>query len=155
MKKTYFFILILVLLLSVSCEQKADIEAERAAVKAVLDGYVASIEDEDMELYAKNVAHDPEMVNYGGFGGPIIGWDALKQVIENQNASLSETKIKVNDMAIHVSENGKLAWATCLWSLKAMMGENPIDLPVRCTWILEKRDGKWIIVHFHKSMAAG
>jgi uncharacterized protein (TIGR02246 family) len=155
MRKTAILLVLSAFLVTVSCEQKANIEAETAAVKAVLDDYVASIEDEDMELYAKNMAHDPDMVNYGGFGGPIIGWDALKQVIENQNASLSETEIEVSNMAIHVSETGKLAWATCLWSLKAMMGENPIELPVRCTWILEKRDGKWVIVHFHKSMAAG
>ena len=155
MKKTSIFILILALLLTVSCEQKADIEAERAAVKTVLDDYVACVENEDMELYAKNVAHDPDMVNYGGFGDPIIGWDALKEVMDNQNAQLSETEIEVSDMAIHVSETGKLAWATCLWKLKATMGESPVELPIRCTWILEKRDAGWVIVHFHKSMAAG
>ncbi len=155
MKKTSIFILILALLLTVSCEQKADIEAESAAVNAVLDSYVASVEDEDMELYAENVSHDPDMVNYGGFGDPIIGWDALKEVMDNQNAQLSETEIEVSDMAIHVSETGKLAWATCLWTLKAMMGESPIELPIRCTWVLEKGETGWVIVHFHKSMAAG
>jgi ketosteroid isomerase-like protein len=153
--KASVLVVLLAFAIVLSCEQKADIEAERVAVKAVLVDYVASIEDEDMELYAENVAHDPEMVNYGGFGDPIIGWDALKEVMDNQNAQLSETEISVNDMAIHVSETGKLAWATCLWKLNAMMGENPIELPIRCTWILEKRDTGWVIVHFHKSMAAG
>ena len=135
--------------------QKADIEAEKAAVKAVLDQYVTSVENEDMDAYAQLVAHDSEMMNFGGFGDPIVGWDALKQVMDGQNTALSETEISVSNLAIHVSEMGDLAWATCLWNLKAIMGENPIELPIRCTWVLEKRDTKWLIVHFHKSMAQG
>jgi len=154
MRKVYVLFLALALMLTVSCQQKADIEAEKAKVKVVLDEYVTSIENEDMDLYAKNFAPDPQMVNFGGFGAPIAGWDALKKVIEDQNAALAETKITVSDLAIHVSETGNLAWATCLWNLKAIMGGNPVELPVRCTWILEKRDNRWIIVHFHKSMAA-
>jgi uncharacterized protein (TIGR02246 family) len=156
MNKLTVVLMVAALAFLASCgPQKADIEAEKAAVKAVLDQYVASVENEDMNNYAQLVAHDNKMMNFGGFGDPIVGWDALKEVMEGQNEALSETEITVSDMAIHVSEMGNLAWATCLWNLKATMGENPIELPIRCTWVLEKRDSKWLIVHFHKSMAHG
>ncbi len=154
MRKIPFFVLALTFILFISCQQNVNIESEKTAIKTVLDNYIASIEQEDLELYARNMAQDPDMVNFGGFGDPIIGWDALKKVIEDQNATLSQTKIDVTNLAIHVSETGKLAWANCLWSFKAVMGENPIELPVRCTWILEKRGNNWVIVHFHKSMPA-
>ena len=154
MNRVAVTLMVATFVLIASCgPQKVDVEAERAQVKAVLDHYVTAVETEDMELYASHMTHEPMMMNFGGFGGPIVGWDALKETMEGQNAALSETKIKVSDLAIHVSEEGKLAWATCLWNLKAMMGENPIELPIRCTWVLEKRDNKWQIVHFHKSMA--
>ncbi|MFB0561422.1 MAG: nuclear transport factor 2 family protein, partial [Candidatus Lokiarchaeia archaeon] len=130
-----------------------DIEAERAQVKALLGSYVASVESEDMELYARNVSHDAAMVNFGAMGEPIVGWAALMEVMMGQNAALSETEIDVSDMVIHVSEDGKFAWATSLWNLKAVMGENPVELPVRCTWILEKQENRWVIIHFHKSVA--
>ena len=130
-----------------------DVAAEKTLINSVLDNYVASIEKEDLDLYAKCVAHDADMVNFGAMGGPIIGWRALRQVIEGQNASLSETKINVSDMKIHVSADGKSGWATCLWDLNAKMGENPVSLPVRCTWLLEQKEGGWVIVHFHKSVA--
>jgi uncharacterized protein (TIGR02246 family) len=156
MNRIVVILMLAAIVLPVSCgPQKADIEAEKAAVKAVLDQYVTSVENEDMNTYAQLVVHDSEMMNFGGFGDPIVGWDALKEVMEGQNEALSETEITVSDMAIHVSEMGNLAWATCLWNLKAIMGENPIELPIRCTWVLEKRDSKWLIVHFHKSMAHG
>lgn len=143
-------------LVFVACEQPAvDIEAETAAVNKVLDEYVESVEAENMDAYAELVSHDSAMVNFGGFGKPIIGWDALKKVMEGQNEMLSETKIEVSGLKISISADGKLAWATCTWSLKAMMAENEVELPIRCTWVLEKREGGWIIVHFHKSMPAG
>jgi uncharacterized protein (TIGR02246 family) len=153
MSRVFILLVALGVMLTMSCQQKVDIEAEKAQVKGVLDDYVRAVETEDMELYANNMAHDATMMNFGGFGGPIVGWEALEKVMDGQNAALSETKITVSDLAIHVSDNGKLAWATCLWNLKAKMGENPVELPVRCSWVLEKRDNKWTIIHFHKSMA--
>jgi len=139
------------------CQKTApavDIEAEKAQIQSVLSNYVTSIENEDMDLYAKCVAHDADMVNFGSMGDPIIGWEALRKAIEDQNAQLSETKISVAGTKVHVSEDGKLAWATCLWDFGTKMGESPVLLPVRCTWVLEKREGAWVIVHFHKSVAA-
>ena len=153
MIKVLMVFLALSVMLTMSCQQKVDIEAEKAQVKGVLDDYVRAIETEDMDLYANKIAHDATMMNFGGFGVPIVGWEALKKVMDGQNAALSETKITVSDLAIHVSDDGKLAWATCLWNLKAKMGENPVELPIRCSWVFEKRDNKWTIVHFHKSMA--
>jgi ketosteroid isomerase-like protein len=154
MRRVYVIFLALALMLTISCQQKAGTEAEKAKVNKVLENYITSIENEDMDLYAKVMAHVPDMVNFGTSENPIVGWDALKKVIEDQNAALSETKITVSDLAIHVSESGNLAWATCLWNFKSKIGENPIELPVRCTWILEKQGPDWVIVHFHKSVAA-
>jgi uncharacterized protein (TIGR02246 family) len=154
-KMKYIAVVLLGLFLA-GCEMvEVDTAAETAAVNAVLDSYVKAVLDEDMTTYSKNVAHDATMVNFGGFGEPINGWSALEDIMEQQNAALSETRIEVSDLMIHVSPDGKLAWATCLWTLEALMGEDPVALPLRCTWVLEKRDGNWVIVHFHKSMAAG
>jgi len=146
-----------IILLLFACQQKTvvDVEAEKAAVAGVLDNYVKSIIDEDMDLYGQVVAHDADMVNFGAFGDPIIGWEALKTVIAGQNEMLSGTSIDVSDVNIHIGPNGVIAWATSLWGLKAMAGENEMNLSVRCTWVLEKRDSGWVIVHFHKSIAAG
>ncbi|MGB7053785.1 MAG: SgcJ/EcaC family oxidoreductase [bacterium] len=144
-----------ILALSVCAQPTVDIETERTAVNTLLDEYVKSVETENMQTYAKLVAHDTTMVNFGGFGKPIVGWDALKRVMEGQNEMLSETMIEVKGLQIRVSADGKLAWATCLWNLKAMMAENPVELPIRCTWVLERGEAGWKIVHFHKSMPVG
>lgn len=164
MRKASVLLAVLVMTVLVGCQQETrieieetaevDVEAEMAAVKALLENYVTSVQNEDLDLYARNVAGDADMVNFGVFGDPIVGWEELKEVIENQNAGLFQTKITVSDLKIHVADAGDVAWATSTWNFTAMMGENPVELPVRCTWVCEKRAGVWVVAHFHKSVAS-
>jgi len=137
------------------CSRRVDLEQQKQEIGAVLNRYVQSITREDMEEYAKHIAHDTEMMNFGAFGAPIVGWEALRGVIEGQNAGLDSTRIDQDQVQIHVLPGGANAWATSLWRFRATAGQNTLDLPVRCTWVLEKREGSWIVVHFHKSIAAG
>jgi ketosteroid isomerase-like protein len=144
--------MMLVAIIGCKPQPVVDMDAEIAAINALLGEYVKSVETENMELYAKLVSHDTTMVNFGSFGKPIKGWDGLVKVMEGQNELLSDTKITVGDLKIYVSADGKTAWARCLWTLKAKMADNPVELPVRCTWAFENG---WMIVHFHKSLPAG
>lgn len=140
------------LALMVACRSGVNQETEREKIKLALDSYITSIETENIDLYAKIFSHDQDMTNFGTSEPPIVGWDSLKKIIEDQNAALSQTKIVASDLAIHVSKEGDFAWATDLWDFRAMIGEQAIQIPVRCSWILEKRDGQWVITHFHKSV---
>jgi len=132
-----------------------DVESAEADVRALLDRYVQCVEQEDMEQYAQVVAHDAAMMNFGAFGGPIVGWGGLQTVMEGQNAALADIEIDQSDVRVHVLPGGDNAWATSLWQFKASAGEDQLNLPVRCTWQLERREGAWGVVHFHKSIAAG
>lgn len=130
-----------------------NVEAEKSAVKSVLDGYITSIENADIQLYGKILSHNSYMVNFGTDATErIVGWDALREVIVAQNAALSGTKIAQSDVTINIASDGRFAWATSMWDFRATMAGQSIELPARCTWILEKQDSDWIIVHFHKSV---
>lgn len=148
---------VIALLAIIGCKTQpaVDIEAEVEEINTLLADYVKSVETENMETYANLVVHDTTMMNFGAFGKPVLGWEALIKVMEGQNGLLSDTKITVSGLRIYVSADGKIAWARCLWTLKAKMAENPVELPIRCTWVLEKREAGWVIVHFHKSLPAG
>lgn len=155
MKHVFIICIIAALTLLTGCQKAVNPETEKPAIKDVLDNYILSIEKEDIDLYGKIFIHDPDMVNFGtGAAERIVGWDALRKVIEDQNAALSETKITQSDVTINVSPDGKFAWATSLWSFTATMEGQVMQLPVRCSWILEKKENSWIIVHFHKSVGA-
>ena len=141
--------------LILACAQPVDLEQSKQEINSILDQYVASVELENMEQYASIVCHDAEMVNFGAFGAPIVGWEALQAVMEGQNAGLDSIKVTPSEVQIYVFPSGTHAWATSLWRFQAKAGENALDLPVRCTWVLEKRGEEWKIIHFHKSIAAG
>jgi ketosteroid isomerase-like protein len=147
--------IITALIFVIGCQKAVDTSAEKSAIKDVLNSYVLSIENEDIELYGNIFVHDSAMVNFGtGAKERIVGWDTLKKIIEAQNAALSGTKITQSEVTVNVSPDGRFAWATSLWDFKATMDSQAMELPVRCSWILEKLGKDWKIVHFHKSVGA-
>jgi len=155
MKYIFIFFITIILTIVSACQGSVDKEAEKSAIKTVLDKYIFSIEKEDIEQYSKIFVHNPDMVNFGtGAKERIVGWDTLRKVIEDQNAALSETKITQSDVTINLSQNAQFAWATSLWDFKATMDGQVMQLAVRCSWILEKNGSGWKIVHFHKSIGA-
>jgi ketosteroid isomerase-like protein len=158
MRRNIVAVVLLSLISCLACQPSqpvVDIETEKTAIRNVLSAYVRAVEAEDLAMYSQNVAHDESMTNFGAFGPPIIGWDALREVIAGQNEALSEINITEHDVSITLCDGGDQAWATSRWDFGAMMGEQPRDLNVRCTWVLKKAAGAWTIVHFHKSVSAG
>jgi ketosteroid isomerase-like protein len=155
MKHLSIIFIITTLILVMGCQKVVDTAAEKSAINGVLDSYITSIENEDIELYGKIFVHDSAMVNFGtGATERIVGWDALRKAIEAQNAALSETKISQSDVTINISPDGQVAWATSLWDFKSTMNAQILQMPIRCSWILEKIGIDWKIIHFHKSAGA-
>ena len=156
MNNSFTAILLLIVILISGCQQQEqiNIQNEKASIKKTLDNYVKSIVDEDMGLYSEIVAQDSNMINVGGGVNLswIEGWTHLKDVMNGQNDAFSETEVNVTKERIFVSPTGRDAWAVTLWNLKTVLSDgNNYLLPLRCTWVLQKRDNKWIIVSFHKS----
>ena len=128
------------------------IDVESAAVADMLNRYVEAVEERDLVSYAKVVAHDDDLAWYGSMPGQIVGWSAVEQVMQGMFEAGSDIKITQTDLRIHFSPDRQLAWATCLWDWREKMGEELAAVPVRCTWVLERRDADWVIVHWHKSV---
>jgi len=133
-----------------------DLAAEEQAIRSLLDDYVTAKEQEDMELYARVLAHDSEMVNIApGANAYFVGWDSLKKAVEAEFAMVTGTKINTRDLKIIVQRDGKIAWATARWDWQANVDNQPMQLSGRVTFIFEKREAGWIIVHFHGSVGMG
>ena len=125
---------------------------ERTAIKAGIDAWISAVESKDNALLPRVVAQDADLVWIGaGAGEWLAGYEALEQAMQAQNAALDDIHIEVSAETIHVSAEADMAWATNQWIFNARMGDQALALPLRCTWVLEKRQGRWVIVHFHKS----
>ena len=141
-------------LLITACSQKVDIETEKVKVKTVVDQFEEVLETEDMELLSMIFAHDTDMVNFGTDAAErIVGWESLKELMQKQNASFENTKITVKDQVIKVSKHGNTAWFSEIVDWDLIAQEQPVSLEgSRFTGVLEKRNGKWVIVQFHASI---
>lgn len=128
------------------------IDVEVAAVADTLNRYIEAVEARDLVRYATVVAHDDNLAWYGSMPGQIVGWSEVETVMQGIFAAGSDIKIIQTDVRIHLSPDRQLAWATSLWDWRESMGEKLTAVPVRCTWVLERRDADWVIVHWHKSV---
>lgn len=127
-------------------------QIEREAIRSAMQAWIASVEGKDMKLLPAIVTHDPDIVWIGSSVNDwIVGWEGLNLAMQAQNAALDDIRISVSEETLHIHPEARFAWATNRWVFKAMAGGQQIELPLRCTWILEKREAGWVIVHFHKS----
>ncbi|OGO38082.1 MAG: hypothetical protein A2W35_21845 [Chloroflexi bacterium RBG_16_57_11] len=127
---------------------------ERTAIKAGIDAWITAVEGRDITQLPHVVTQDAGSVWIGsGATDWLEGYEALEQAMQAQNAALEDIHIDVSQESIHISPHGDMVWATNQWVFNGHMGDQPLALPLRCTWILQKQDDRWVIVHFHKSAA--
>jgi ketosteroid isomerase-like protein len=81
-----------------------------------------------------------------------IGWAAQKGRLNEVFAQFDDFWIKPNnDLAIHSGID--MAWVTATWKafIKPRQGSEQY-LEGRSTFVLQKRESKWLVVHDHVSM---
>jgi len=131
-----------------------DLNAEKAAVKTVLDKVVELSEKGDIKLAEKIFAKDTDMIHFGTDAAErLVGYEAAIKSLEQQNAALEEIKITVRDQEIRVHKSGTVAWYSEIIDFKGKAQGQPFAIAgMRQTGILDKRDGNWVIVQTHSSI---
>ena len=154
MSKLSVLIPLIALLLLSACTPELDLAAEKAKVKIVVDQLEEAFESEDIDLYGSIIAKDPDMVNLGtDVGERIVGWETLMEQYRQQNASYENTELTVSDQVIKLNATGNTAWFSEIvdWEVDSQ-GEHFSVKGSRLTGVLEKRDGKWLVVQMHTSV---
>jgi ketosteroid isomerase-like protein len=122
-------------------------------IHAALMKWIDAVEGRELDMLPEVVAPDPSLVWIGtDVTDWVTGYSQLEQIMQAQNNALQDIDITVSDETIHTYPNADYAWATNRWVFRARAGRQVLELPLRCTWILEKRAPGWRIVHFHKSV---
>ncbi len=155
MKRPVFLLLVVALAVA-GCAppQTADLEAQRVAVKSVVDDFATVLETKDMDLFAGIMAHDSDMVAFGTDASERwVGYDAIRAAVQAQLTAFDAVALTVRDQVIHVHPSGLVAWVSEVTDWQITQDENQVDLPgVRLTGVLEMRDGSWVFVQFHVSV---
>lgn len=121
-------------------------------VKTVTDALnqnAAAFVKGDMATLNKLWAND-EFVTVFESGHANYGWtDYRDNHLAPEMKEMKNTKYSYSDIKVKV--DGKTAWATMRYAISADIGERHIDGGGLATAVLEKRDGRWQIVHWHSS----
>ena len=123
--------------------------ADEKAVTNVLMQQAAAVEKGDLTILEKLWAND-ESVTVFESGHANYGWkDYRENHLGPELKEFKNTKYAFSDLKVKV--DGKTAWATFKYTISAEMKERKIEGSGLGTAILEKRGGKWVIVHWHSS----
>lgn len=154
-------LILIVTIFNSSCSKKSVKEIPVKAKKPVqeeimstLDGMFTAYEKRDIEAIMSFYSKDADMVVIG------IGSDKKRIGPEELRAGFKQDFAKANTgveiclpwTLISISESGSTAWVAvdAVYSLKTKGKIN--DIPFRMTSVLEKFDGKWLIVQSHSSV---
>lgn len=155
--KNFILIVTVAFLMMSACTQKVDLETEKVKVKVVVDQLIQVLETEDVELLSKITAHDVDMVNFGtDVTERIVGWEALKELMQKQFATSETSKLSVKDQVIKVHDSGKVAWFSEIIDWDIISQGQAVKLKgLRATGVLEKRNGNWVYIQLHYSVPVG
>jgi uncharacterized protein (TIGR02246 family) len=155
MKAKLFITLITLLVMNISCQKKVNIDAEKTAVNAVINDMEKVFETNDAELLSKIVSHNPDNIFLGTDAAEcFVGYDNFMEAQKRFFISVEKGgEMTFRDVVTKIGKNGDVAWVSCLMDWKGKSQGQPFAYEgLRMTIVLEKQDGKWLIVHLHGSV---
>ncbi len=105
----------------------------------------------DIEKLHKDYAEDVSIVN-GAWAPPILGWTNYLAVYQQQRARMQQVRMDRTNTYIKVS--GTMAWACYQWDFAGVVDSQQTESQGQTSLVLEKRNGRWVVVHNHTSLAA-
>lgn len=133
----------------------SSISPDVAEVKGVVDQFSRMWETQDMDIFDELIANDSDIVIIGTDRAEfIIGFDDYRDTRMRQFDSFNNVEHSVKEQTIHVSDQGNVGWFTTIYDMFLIDSEEkPIKLDgIRVSGVVERRDGRWQIVHLHTSM---
>jgi ketosteroid isomerase-like protein len=103
----------------------------------------------DTERMHKNYVDDVSVVN-GGWAQPIIGWGNYEMLFKQQRATMQQ--VRLDRANTYIKVNGVTAWACFQWDFSAVVNGAPSAARGQTTYVLVKRDNRWLIAHDHTSV---
>jgi ketosteroid isomerase-like protein len=143
-------------IIEVSGMSKGKQPDEKAVISKVIHDSILWALTKDVAMQQDTMAHDEDLlIIWTGSTHITSGWKEHEKSFETwMDPRFKAVRTEVRDLAIHVSRSGDVAWYSATlddvvsWDGKAgRFGEG-----LRWTGVLEKRDGRWVIVQMHASL---
>ncbi|PIU58019.1 MAG: hypothetical protein COS89_02570 [Deltaproteobacteria bacterium CG07_land_8_20_14_0_80_38_7] len=126
-----------------------DIEGVKNAINRYLNGYV----EKNIDAIEDAILQSNDTIGIGTDENELWrGWAEIKSATERQLKAFSQINFKRGKTITNFSDDGTVAWFAEELSGKICSGKSEHTCHIRFTGILEKRNNKWEIVQFHRSI---
>jgi ketosteroid isomerase-like protein len=106
----------------------------------------------DPEKLHQCYADDVTIVS-AAWSAPVFDWKNYLPLYQQQRARM--TQVRMDRSNTFTKVNGTSAWATYQWDFSGTVDGQPMTSQGHTTLVMEKRNGKWLIVLNHTSVAEG
>lgn len=123
-------------------------------VRSTIEQFFQAMDTQDRNLLERILAHDADMVHIGTEQDEIWkGGDALWTATEEQFQGLEYYKASIRDLTLSIAPSGEVAWYFHLLDARIKSnGTESILQGARFTGVLERREGRWVMVQTHVSL---
>jgi hypothetical protein len=130
-------------------------ETEIDSVKAAIHHSIGWAKNKDFRLLYSIIANDSDYLEVDPDPGIIRGFSQFKKNEALWNSpDFKSVGYNIRDLTISLSKNRDVAWYYCvLDDINEWKGQSACWMNTRWTGVLEKRDGRWVIVQMHFSFA--
>jgi hypothetical protein len=137
--------------------EQSSAQAEKEVIAQVIRDNIGWALTKDRALSESTMAHDEDLFYFWTASTfTVRGWKQHVKYFDMwMDPRFKAVRTEVRDLHVYLSHSGDVAWYDAIlddvveWDGKLGGGED-----IRWTGVLEKRDGKWVIVHMHASLAA-
>jgi ketosteroid isomerase-like protein len=138
-----------------SMSQQPDRQVEIAEIKGVIENSIGWAGNKDKDLLFSCFADDEELFYFcPRDDGTIHGYQAFVELTEGffMHEDFKAIRYEVKDLYVGLSRSGDVAWYHArLDDYNEWKGQPANWEDVRWTGVLEKRNGRWVIVQMHFS----
>jgi ketosteroid isomerase-like protein len=124
--------------------------------ESVLQAVIRANSEKDLGALEKYMAKDPDLVVYSVGGRKYVGWSELAKAMQEEFDAAKHIDVTITD--IQVWQHGDVAWFAMELNYNRLEGneegQKPMVLPLRDTGVLERRNGRWLLVSWHESLQA-
>jgi hypothetical protein len=132
-----------------------DQEAEKREIARVVGSVIGWAKTKDLDLFFGSIAQDEDYISVTPGPRVIKRFEDVKQNVPFwMSQDFQYVRHELKDLEIKLARCGTVAWFYCvLDDINTYKGEPASWENARWTGVVEKRDGKWVVVSQHFSFA--
>jgi len=134
----------------------SNIQSEKKLVEKAIHNCIGWAKNKDINLLYSVIANDTSFIEIHPNNRVVKGFEEFKKAEDFwMNPDFKAIRYEIKDLDINFSKTSNVAWFYCVlddineWKGQPANWEN-----TRWTGVLEKRNGKWVVVQQHFSFAS-